>query len=139
EALAVLVEPHERGALHHQHPRVADRHDIVFAWFVLEDRPLAEPASVRRAGKGHGLAVTGDGADLHQSADDPGPVIEPVAAMADIAALGELPLDDPTPDAFDLVFRQFAGPYRRANDVFPCVHLSSNAGRSLIARICDGL
>ena len=59
--------------------------------------------------------------------------------MADIAALGELPFDDPASDALDLVLRQFAGPYRRANDVFPCVHMSSNAGRSLIARICDGL
>src|SRR5690606_30355769 len=93
EARAVLEQPHEGGARHHREPRVADRHDIVLARLVLDDRTLAEPAAGAYPREGHRLAGLRNGADLYQSRDHACPMVECIAPVAHIGALGELPLD----------------------------------------------
>ena len=54
----LLEQPHEGWPVHHGEARVAQRHEVVLARLVLQDRALAEPAAGPAAGKCHGLAVS---------------------------------------------------------------------------------
>jgi len=90
--------------------RVAQGDEVVLALLILEDGAFADPAAGAAPGEGYGLAVRRDGADLEQAADDADPVVELVAAMADVAAGREPPLGDALQCAGSLGLGERIGP-----------------------------
>src|SRR5690606_5010411 len=94
------------------------------ARLVLDARTLAEPAAGAYPREGHRLAGLRNGADLYQSRDHACPMVECIAPVAHIGALGELPLDHAASGALQFVRVEFARPDGVADNLVPAGHPS---------------
>jgi len=80
---ARVEQPLEGGARHVGDAALAQRHHVVLARLVLEERPLPEPAAARHAQEGGRLALAVHARHLDEAVDHPDPALHRLALAAD--------------------------------------------------------